>query len=93
MSDHDGAGTRLDNICDNSVSSTDRTVDMLVLAFTMTIVFIVLSLPSFDRLVGDGLPSYNWVIFIKAIVFFILAYLIDRLILACRGGRTLPEDS
>ncbi len=83
----------LDDLNDEHTSGTDRTIDMIVMALVLTVVFVIMSARSVSSAIGDGIPSHNWKLAVRAVIFFILAYIVDRLMFLWRGDRCYHPNS
>ena len=72
------------------MSSGRRTFDVIIIALLMTIAFTIVSSDQIDNIVRASVPIRKWDIVVKMIIFFVLAYIIDRLVIIWRGPRS-PE--
>lgn len=73
--------------CDNTTAS--RVIDRLTLPLLGTLTFVLLSLPSVDLSLSKLVPSFYHRLFVKALIFLIIIYIIDRLLVAWREDKEL----
>lgn len=69
--------------CTNSVLA--RIVELFSLAFVATFIYILLELPPVNDFFVYYIPDFEYRFFTKVLLFFVLVYLLDRLVVAVRS--------
>lgn len=68
--------------CTNSIIA--RSVELFSLAIMATLAFIFLQLPPVERWLAKYIPNFEYRLAAKAILFFVIVYLFDRLVVFIR---------
>jgi hypothetical protein len=69
--------------CTNSVIA--RSVEFFALALAATVVYVILQLPSVDAWFTRYIPDFEYRLATKALLFFVIVYLLDRLVIRIRN--------
>ena len=69
--------------CTNSIIA--RTVELFGLAFMATLVFIFFQLPPVEDWLTRYIPDFEYRLITKILLFFVIVYIIDRLIVYIRN--------
>ncbi len=77
-------------ICTNN--PVDRITDLYFVAGGAVLTFIILSIPAVDNFLYQELCNIWAVILIKAIIIFIVVFILDRIIVNWRKNNPLCED-
>lgn len=68
--------------CTNSIIA--RSVELFAMAIAATLVFIFLQLPPVEAWLERYIPNFEYRLISKALLFFVIVYLLDRLIVFVR---------
>lgn len=68
--------------CTNSIIA--RSVELFAMAIVATLVFIFLQLPPVEAWLARYIPDFEYRLISKALLFFVIVYLLDRLIVFVR---------
>lgn len=63
--------------CTNSVMA--RSVEFFSLAFMVTLVFLFFQIPAVEDWLTCYVPDYYYRLFTKALLFFVIVYILDRI--------------
>ena len=74
-------------VCDNS--SVNKGLDIILFAIIATIIFLILSSRWFERCLRRGIPDYNYRLFCKGVIFFLLIFILDLLFKKWRKSRVV----
>ena len=69
--------------CTNSIIA--RTVELFAMAIMVTLVFIFLQLPPVEAWFARYIPDFEYRLITKALLFFVIVYLLDRLTVYIRA--------
>jgi len=69
----------------------DKYINYVVLALIATILFIILNIPCIDKILAQIVPDCLSRLIFKAIIFFLIIYLIDRIISNWRAEQAYCE--
>ncbi len=75
--------------CTNSLIA--RVVEFFSLAFTVTLIYLALQLPPVEQWFSYYIPDETYRFITKALLFFTLTYIVDRILVYLRNDIDLCE--